>query len=282
MKIGILGMGTFGSTLASYFSKLGHQIYPEEVKDTELIFVVVPSHAVFSVLQKEKDNISNQKIIICSKGFSKNSKKSDKVMLISESLKEEFKNIFFLYGPTIADELKEGKLSGMVLVGGKGKEEIKKEIESDKLHIELSEDVVGVQVGASLKNVMTIFLGIIEESGCGQNAKAYAFTKCVEEIKNFGLALGAKEKTFLGLTCIGDLILCSRNRCLGIELARGKRLEEITNEMNYIPQGIANIKDAKEIAKEKGIKTPIIDSLYSILFENVPLNEAIKVLEKLN
>ncbi|MFA5750941.1 MAG: NAD(P)H-dependent glycerol-3-phosphate dehydrogenase [Candidatus Paceibacterota bacterium] len=282
MKIGILGMGTFGSTLAGYFSKLGHEIYTEEVKDTELIFVVVPSHAVFSALQKEKDNISNQKIVICSKGFSKNPKKSDKAMLISESLEGEFENIFFLYGPTIADELKEGKLSGMVLAGGKGKEEIKKIIESEKLRIELDDDVIGVQIGASLKNVMTIFLGIIEESGCGQNTRSYAFTKCVEEIKNFGLALGAKEKTFLGLTCVGDLILCSRNRCLGIELAKGKGLEEITKEMNYIPQGIANLQDAKRIAKEKGIKTPIIDSLYSILFENSPLNEAIKVLEKLN
>ena len=265
-------MGTFGSVLAEYLSLKGHQILPEQTKDAEMIFVVVPSDVVLDVLLKEKENIVNQKIIICSKGFYKNS------ILISESLEDNFQNIFYLYGPTLAQEIKEGKLSAFVLAGGIGKEEIKKEVESSQVHIELSDDVIGVQVGASLKNVMAIFLGIIEGQNYGENTKAYAFTKCVKEIKNFGLKLGAKEETFLGLSCVGDLTLFSRNRLFGVEIGKERKMETILKELDFTPQGIENTKYAREIAKREGIPIPIIDSLYSILFKNASPQETMRAL----
>ena len=272
MKISILGYGTFGSAIGSYLSKRGHIIYKEEIKDAEVVIMAVPSFVVSEVLLKHKSEITNQKIIICSKGFDKEGE------LISGTLDKEFFNnkIYFLYGPTLAEGLNNGELSAMVLAGGEGKEELKNEIESDILHIELSDDVIGVQVGEALKNVVAIFVGIIEGAGYGQNTRAFIFTKGIQEIRNFGVVLGANPDTFLGLTCAGDLTMISRNRTLGIEFGKGSSLEEITEKMNYSPEGLTTLKNAIMIAKKYSIEIPFMNILHGILFESAPIADAIK------
>lgn len=271
MKIAILGAGTFGSAMAKHLSRLRHELTLEEVFGSEVIFVSVPSYAVVSALLKVRKDIKNQKIVICTKGFASEEK------LISEAVKGEFPNdVFFLYGPTLAEELSNGELSAMVLAGGEGKEELKKEIESETLRIELSDDVIGVQVGAALKNVVTIFVGILEGAGYHENAQAFIFTRGVQEIKKIGVALGANPDTFLGLTCVGDLTLRSRNRRLGIELGKGRKIDEITAEMGYVPEGINALKNAKIMARKIGIKAPFIETVYAIIFEDMPTKEAIQ------
>ena len=142
MKIAILGHGVFGEAMDTYLSRIGHSIEIDKISESELVFVCVPSFAVVSTLLKFKKSIKDQKIIICSKGFSEDGK------LLSDALGIDFlsKNIFFFYGPTIADEIKRGILSGVVVAGGDGKEEIKKIIESDSLIVELTDDIIGVQV----------------------------------------------------------------------------------------------------------------------------------------
>lgn len=275
MKIALLGKGTFGSVFASYLSCRGHDVQIDKIENPQIIFVCVPSYAVVSALLKEKDKIADQKIIICSKGFASEKK------LLSEALKEKFKNeIFFLYGPTIAEELEKGELSAMVLAGGEGKEKLKKQIESETLRIELSDDIIGAQVGAALKNVATIFVGIAEGAGYGENTQAYIFTKGVQEIQKIGVALGAEQNTFFGLTCVGDLTLHSRNRYLGIELGKGRNLDDIILEMHYIPEGINALKNAKAMTERLGIDTPLIRLLYSIIFGNYSIQDAIKEIRK--
>jgi glycerol-3-phosphate dehydrogenase (NAD(P)+) len=271
MKITILGKGIFGTAMASYLSKMGHSVSVDTINGSEIIFVCVPSNIVLSSLLNLQKEITNQKIVICSKGFAGEGK------FISEVIKEKFKNeIFFLYGPTLAGELEKESLSGMVLAGGKGKDEIKKQIESENLHIELSDDVVGVEVGATLKNIMAILIGIIQGAECGKNTDAFIFTKAVEEIKNIGLKLGARADTFLGLSCVGDLFLSSRNRLLGVELGRGRKLEEIIKETNYTPAGIFALKEAKIMTQKWSIDAPLTELLYKIIFENYPIKEAMK------
>lgn len=272
MKIAILGYGVFGSAVAAHLSRIGHDIQAEEASGSELIFVCVPSFAVLQVLLDNKNKITNQKIIICSKGFSENGR------LISDVLKEDFNsaNLFFLYGPTIAEELKHNIFSGMVLAGGEGKEEMKKQIESDTLRIELTNDIIGVQVGAAMKNAITIFVGIVEGASYGQNTQAYIFTKGVQEAQKLGVALGAEACTFLGLTCLGDLTLRSRNRLLGIELGKGCKLEEIKAGITYPKEGITTIENAKIIGKKLGIDLPFINTLHSIIFEGVSIDEGLK------
>lgn len=271
MKITILGNGIFGSAITSYLSKRGHHVVSDVIENSEIIFICATSNLVLPSLLKLQKEIMDQKIVICSKGFAEGGK------LISEILKENFKNeIFFLSGPTLAEELNKEVPSGMVLAGGKGKEEIKKIIESENLHIELSDDVIGVEISATLKNVMSIFIGIAQGAGYGQNTSAFIFTKAAQEMKNIGIALGAKEQTFLGLSCIGDLFLSSRNRLFGIELGRGHEPEEIIAEIKHTPAGVFDIKDAQMMVKKLNINAPIINSLYKIIVENYPARDTIK------
>jgi glycerol-3-phosphate dehydrogenase (NAD(P)+) len=271
MKTTILGKGMFGSAMSSYLTKRGHSIVFDKIDNSEIIFVCVPSNRVLPALLEVQKEIAGQKIVICSKGFAGEGK------FISEVFKEKFKNeIFFLYGPTLAEELEKEVPSGMVLAGGDGKEEIKKEIESENLYIELSNDVIGVEVGAALKNIMAILIGIVEGAGYGQNTSALIFTKAVQEIENIGLKLGGKIDTFLGLSCVGDLYLSSRNRCLGVELGKGKKLEEIIKETNYTPAGVFALKDAKIMIEKSNINAPLIKLLYKIMFENYPIKNAIE------
>ena len=272
MKITILGHGVFGSAIATYLSRLGHDIEVDKINGSELVFVCTPSFAVLPVLKSYQDKLTNQKIIICSKGF------SDDGRLLSEILKEEFpdKEFFFFYGPTIAEEIIAGVYSGVVLAGGDGREEIKKQIESENLVVETTDDIIGVQVGASMKNVVTIFVGIVEGALYGQNTKGYILTKILQEVERFGVALGAKPETFMGLTCIGDITLRSRNRNLGVQLGKGRDLGDILTEMHYTQEGIASIKNARIISKKLGIKLPYIDILYSIIFEKLPIDKGIR------
>lgn len=271
MKISILGKGVFGKAVASHLIKKGHEVFFDDVKGSELIFICVSSHIFLNTVLEYKKDITDQKIIICTKGFASGEK------LLSEALEENLKNdFFFLYGPTLANELEAGEISGMVLAGGKGKEEIKKEIESENLRIEVSDDMIGVQIGGALKNVITIFTGVAEGANYGQNAQAFIFTKGLEEIQKIGIALEAKENTFLGLSCVGDLTLYSRNRQFGIEIGKGKTVEEFIKENNYIPEGLNAIKDIKTIAKSRNIEINFINLLYGVMFENLEMEEAIK------
>jgi len=272
MKISILGCGVFGSAIATRLSLKGHIIIEEEIGDSEIILVAVPSYAVSDVLLSHKSKIINQRIIICSKGFDKNGD------LLSLVLEKEFpeNSIYFLYGPTLAEELRSGYFSIMVLAGGKDKEILKKEIELENFRIELSDDVVGVQIGAALKNVVAIFIGLVEGAGLGENTQAFICSKGLQEIHQIGIKLGAKTDTFLGFACAGDLFLRSRNRILGIEIGKGRTLEEATEEMIYPNEGIASLKNILKMEKTLGLNLIFFRLLYSVVFEKMPTKEAVK------
>lgn len=275
MKISILGCGVFGSALKTHFSKKNYIIYSEEIKDAEVVLVAVPSYMVLSVLSGFKNEIKDQKIIICSKGFDESGK------LLSEVLEVEFPNndILFLYGPSLANEIENGDFSAMVLAGkGDSKIELKKQIESDSLYIEISDDIIGVQVASAMKNIITIFVGIMEGANYGQNARAFVFTKGIQEIQKFGLAFGANPNTFLGLTCVGDLTLQSRNRDLGISLGKGRKAEEFTPELGSPQEGLATLRIVKNMAERLGIEAPFINTLYSVIFEGLSIGEALQKL----
>ena len=272
MKISILGYGTFGQAIATRLIINGHEILINEVKGSDMILVATPSYRVKEALLEHKDFIINQKIIICSKGFNEDGD------LISTVLGKEFphNSIYFLYGPTLAEGLINGDLSAMVLAGGSSKEEVKKQIESQNLKIELSDDVVGVQIGAAMKNVVTIFVGIAEGASYGQNTQAYIFTKGLQEIQKLGVSLGAEPNSFIGLTCSGDLSLRSRNRLLGIEIGKGRKIENIVAKKKYMLEGLATIKNHKNISSKLGVELPFVDILFSIIFEGYSVEEGIR------
>jgi len=273
MKISILGYGTFGGALGSHLVLKGHKIIKEKIEvDTEVVIVAVPSYAVTDVLIAHKDEINTQKIIICSKGFDKSGD------LFSNILEKEFPNnqIYFLYGPTLADELESGVLSVFVLAGGEGREKLKKEIESEKIRIVLSSDVIGVQVSAALKNTVGIFLGIIEGAGMGQNTQGFIYSMGLQQIRNIGVSLGANPDTFLGFACAGDLFVKSRSRNIGVEIGRGKDPKKLLDEITFPKEGINSLENILKM--ESRIKTDIFffKIINSVIFGELTAEDGVR------
>lgn len=278
MKISILGNGSFGSAMGEVLSKKGHTVFLEDqISECDLILVATPSYAVVEALAHYKDIIKDQKIIVCSKGFDSDGN------LLSAGLGKDFPNnkIYFLYGPTLADELKKEVLSVMVLAGDDGREDLKKEIESNYLVIKTTDDVVGVQVGASLKNTVGIFIGLVEGACIGRNTEALVYTKGLEEIKKVGVALGGNKETFSCYTCAGDMFLRSRSRNLGCEMGKGRTFEEVDKELVYPKEGIASLKGLLKREKDISVDLSFFRIIHQIIFEDLPMKEAIEKLAKI-
>ncbi len=278
MKISILGHGVFGSAIASRLVLNKHTIIKEKIKDSDAILVSVPSYAVVGVLTSHKDEITDQRIIICSKGFDKDGG------LFSYALEKEFPNnkIYFLYGPTLAEELRAGVFSVMVLAGGEGKEKLKEEIELENLRIQLSEDIVGVQVGAALKNTVGIFVGLVEGAGYGENTQGFVYSKGLQEIQKIGIYMGAKPETFLGFTCAGDLFLRSRSRMLGVEIGKGRSFDEVSKEMTYPKEGISSLNNILKMANTlEGVDLRFFRLIHAVVFEGMSVHDAVRKLAEI-
>jgi glycerol-3-phosphate dehydrogenase (NAD(P)+) len=310
MKVSILGGGAFGSALAIHLSKKNANItvweffdhiatklqierksdalpgmtLPENVKFTsnikesiefaELIVVAVPSEKIEETFNSVKDLIKDQKIVVCSKGFTADHKLL--TVAISDILQD--KEIYYLSGPTIALELAKGNLAGMVLAGPDFHEEIVELFKSDYLRIEFSKDQIGCQVGAALKNVINILVGITEGLELGEDTKAYIFTKGLEEIANIGVAMGAQRETFYGLTCMGDLTLNSRNRNVGIKIGKGQTVEQIQAEIGQTLEGLKALEHAKALKESLNVHAPMIDALNEIVYSKADIAKTIKAL----
>lgn len=303
MDIAILGGGSFGMALAIHLARNGSNIrvweFVEEnaqemqekrvckllggvsipdniiissnMKETlitsSLVLLVVPSSKVESTMEKASQSLGEQPIIICSKGFASG------LRLLSEVVDEHASgSIYCLYGPTHAEEICKGMFSGIVLAGEENKDDYKKVIESENLKVDLSGDIIGVQVSAALKNILAVFIGILHGMGLGDNAKAYFMTKGLEEIKQIGLKWGGQEETFYGLAGLGDVIVTctsehSRNRHVGEEIGKGRKLTDVLKEMEMVAEGVTTVKEAMALQERFDIELPIISALFEILFE---------------
>ncbi len=315
MKLTILGGGSWGTALAVHLAKNNHQIkiwefvaeqaremqekricrllpeaplhqnifvsssMDEVLPGTEVLLVVVPSDKVESALEKVKLLAKPKIIIICSKGFGTN------LRLLSKIAKEKFSksDIYCLYGPTHAEEVCKGMFSGIVLAGGSKKKSLQKMMVSKDLKVELSNDFIGVQVCAALKNILAVFVGLVDGMGLGDNAKAYIMTKGLEEIQQVGLKMGAKKETFYGLAGIGDVIVTctskhSRNHYVGEQVGKGRKLEEVLAEMKMVAEGITTLQQAVHLSGKYKLKLPLINGLYDVLYKG---KDPRKVLEEM-
>jgi glycerol-3-phosphate dehydrogenase (NAD(P)+) len=312
MKIAILGGGSWGTALAVHLArndksvkvweffeeqakqmqderickllpeiKLAENIFisskmEEVLADSELVLLVVPSNHVQRTIDQAKQFINNQDIIICSKGFGPDLK------LLSDIVKEKVSGkVYCLYGPTHAEEVCKGMYSGIVLAGGEGKEKLQKFIESENFKVDLTDDIIGVQIAAALKNILAVFIGVLDGMQLGDNSKAYIMTRGLNEIKEVGVALGAKEETFYGLAGIGDMIVTctsehSRNRHVGVEVGKGRKLQEVIDEMAMVAEGITTLKEAIGLKEKTGLELPLITGLYEILFNGKDPKEVLK------
>ena len=314
MKIAILGGGSWGTALAVHLARNDHSVkvwefFEEQAKemqekrvckllpeaklpenifvshqmkdvlvDFELLLLVVPSNYIEKTIEEAKEFIDNQDIVICSKGFGPDLK------FLSDVVKEKVSGeIYCLYGPTHAEEVCKEMYSGIVLAGGSGKEDLQEMFVSENLKVDLTDDLIGVQVAAALKNILAVFIGVLDGMGLGDNAKAYIMTRGLEEIKNVGIALGGKEETFYGLAGIGDMIVTStsphsRNRHVGVEVGKGRKLDEVIKEMAMVAEGVTTLKEAIGLKEKTGLELPLISGLYGILFDGKDPNEVLKTI----
>jgi glycerol-3-phosphate dehydrogenase (NAD(P)+) len=314
MKIAILGGGSWGTALAVHLAKNNHEVkmweffaeqaekmqnerlcpllpgaklnenifvssnMEEVLTNSELVLLVVPSDKAELTLQSAQPYLTTQDIVICSKGF------ANDLRLISDVVKEKVSgNVYCLYGPTHAEEVCKGMFSGIVLAGSENQKKIKTVFENESFKVDLSDDLIGVQVAAALKNILAVFIGVLDGMGLGDNAKAYVMTKGLAEIKQVGLKWGAKEETFYGLAGVGDMIVTctsehSRNRFAGKEVGKGRKLDEVIKEMNMVAEGVNTAKLVPELINKFDLQIPLLKGLHEILFDEKDPKEILKEL----
>ncbi|WP_053956919.1 NAD(P)H-dependent glycerol-3-phosphate dehydrogenase [Inediibacterium massiliense] len=316
-NICVLGAGSWGTALAISLSKKGHDVnlwmrnkeqfeqmqktrenikylsgvllpenihlfsdIHEAVKDTQVILLTVSSQAVRKVIGQCKEIISSDQIIVnAAKGLENNT-----LLRISQVVEQELpKNSFaVLSGPSHAEEVCRDMPTTLVVASKSKKvaEYIQDIFISPKLRIYTNPDVVGVELGGALKNVIALGAGVSDGLGFGDNAKAALMTRGITEIARLGSAMGADMSTFAGLTGIGDLIVTctsmhSRNRRCGIKIGEGKKLEEAIESIGMVVEGVVTTKVAYELSKKYNIDMPITSEIYNILYHNHNVKEAV-------
>lgn len=317
-NIAIIGSGSWGVALAIYLAKQGKKVkiwsfakeeadlinnekkckflpnitlpegiectlsYEEAIKNSEIILHVTPSKFTRSIVKEYKKFVTNQPIIICSKGFEKDSLKT-----LDEVIEEEMPEakIGVLSGPSHAEEVSIG-VPTVLVVASKHEdvlEMVQKDFMSKDLRIYTSKDVKGVELGGALKNIIAFCAGTAAGIGLGDNSFAALITRGLTEISRLGIALGGEKDTFYGLSGLGDLIVTclsehSRNRKAGKLIGQGKTLEETKKEVGMTIESIDNIEVAYELAKINNIEMPIVQMVYDVLYNKLDPKKAVEIL----
>lgn len=254
--------------------------FEEVIKDVDFILHVTPSKFTRSTFKQYKQFVGNTPIIICGKGFEKETLETlDEV--IFDELPEA--KVGVLSGPSHAEEVSVAVPTALVVASKHQSilKNIQETFSSDKMRIYTSNDVKGVELGGALKNIIAFCAGVAAGIGLGDNSFAALITRGLKELVRLGVELGGKEETFYGLSGLGDLIVTclsehSRNRKAGFLIGKGKTLEETKQEVGMVIESIDNIEVAHELAKLHNIEMPIVETVYKVLYENLNPQEAVK------
>lgn len=259
----------------------------KEAASADIIIFAVPSKFIRNTFKELKGTIKSKKIVNLSKGFESTSLKT-----ISQLAEEVFGQKILeqwvtISGPSFARELASNHPTVVVACSGNQAyvEDIQGDFSSDVLRIYRCDDLIGIEVSGSMKNIMAIASGIVNGCGYGYNTTASLITRASVEISRFGLKLGARQETFWGLAGIGDLMLTcfghlSRNFQLGQRIARGETLSQIEESSAMVAEGVETTKAVKQLSDKLGIEMPITNEVYEILFNNKNPHEALKGLMK--
>ena len=314
-NIAIIGSGSWGVALGIHLAKLGNKVkiwsfmqeeadlinnerkckflpevtlpegiycttsYEEAIKDSEIILHVTPSKFTRNTVKEYKKYVTNQTIVICTKGFEKETLSS-----LDEVFKQEIPNLKLavLSGPSHAEEVSKAVPTAMVIASEN--EEIANKLRdifmNENLRVYTSKDVKGVELGGALKNIIAFCAGVAAGIGLGDNTFAALITRGLCEISRLGVALGGKYETFYGLTGLGDLIVTclsehSRNRTAGKLMGQGKTLEEARNLIGMVIEGVDNIEVAYELAQKYDVDMPIVNAVYDMLYNNLSPKEGV-------
>ncbi len=255
----------------------------EVLDQAESIFLVVPSHVVGEVIQKVKVLIKpNQYLVSCSKGLDeKNLERLSQVIQKSVPPANRAK-VAVLSGPTHAEEVSRG-LPSAAVVASEDRETasyFQNTIMDNHFRIYSSPDVIGVELGGAVKNIIAIAAGVCDGMGFGDNTKAALITRGLSEISRLGKAEGAQPQTFSGLAGLGDLIVTcasrhSRNWKFGFRIGQGKSTEEALKEINQTVEGLRTTQTVYQLAKRTGTEMPITQKVYQVLFQGLSPREGV-------
>ncbi len=320
MKISVIGAGSFGTAMALVAARCGNEVmlwahdprvaegmrssktnavylpdipFSDNITPTsdlaeaaafsDTLFMVVPSHHYRGVLTQLRSHLKNRVFIISgTKGIENET--LERMSEVSKAvLGEQMQSFAVLSGPTFAVEAARGDPS-VAVVASKDVDfakTVQQAISGSTFRLYHSDDVVGVELGGSLKNVIAIAAGVLEGLGLGYNTNAALVTRGLREITRLGMALGGKLESFAGLAGMGDLVLTctgglSRNRRVGVQLGRGKRLPDILSETREVAEGVKTSKSAKDLADRHAIEMPITTEMYRVLYEDETAKAAIQ------
>jgi len=253
------------------------------VSNADALIFAVPSFALRGIAhQLNHFEISPNLFINVAKGI-----ENETLMRMSEVLKDELPGRFHnkiasVYGPSHAEEVAQNLPTSVVAASENEAvaEQARDLFFTDFFRVYHSSDIIGVELGGSLKNVVAIAVGIADGLGYGDNTRAAIITRAAVEMKRLGIALGSREETFNGLSGIGDLIVTctsrhSRNRYVGEQLGKGKQLEAILAEMKMVAEGVKTAQSVHDLSRKLNIEVPICDEVYRILFEQKNPQQAV-------
>lgn len=319
-EVGIIGAGSWGTALSLLLYKNGNQVtvwsaleneiqmlkeereqkdklpgvkLPEDmifttdleeaIKGKDVLVLAVPSPFTRSTSAKMKPYVKDGQIIVnVAKGIEETT-----LMTLSEIIEEEIPqaNVAVLSGPSHAEEVGRG-LPTTIVAGSKDKataEYLQNLFMSEVFRVYTSSDVLGIELGAALKNVVALAAGIADGLGYGDNTKAALITRGIAEIARLGIVMGGRIETFYGLTGIGDLIVTcasmhSRNRRAGILIGKGATMEEAMAEVKMVVEGVYSAKAGYVLSKKYQVSMPIIEQVNKVLFEGASAADAVKEL----
>ncbi|MDA8442401.1 MAG: NAD(P)H-dependent glycerol-3-phosphate dehydrogenase [Peptococcaceae bacterium] len=307
-KVAVIGAGSWGTALAVLLARKGHPVclygrsaefmgqlqvsqqnqrylpgvmFPKlllptfdlaaTLSDAQLVILAVPSHAVRETVGAIKPLLARDCVVVnTAKGF-----EQEKLLRLSQVLASELDNCSFavLSGPSHAEEV--GRDLPTTVVAAAHSREVAERVQdyfmTPHFRVYTNPDVIGVELGGALKNIIALCTGIAEGLGFGDNTKAALMTRGLAEIARLGVAMGAKAPTFAGLTGVGDLIVTctsmhSRNRRAGILLGQGKPLKQVLEEVGMVVEGVLTTRGAYALAERYGVEMPIVEQAYSVLF----------------
>ncbi|MGL4523598.1 MAG: NAD(P)H-dependent glycerol-3-phosphate dehydrogenase [Bacilli bacterium] len=255
----------------------------EHIED---ILIVVPTSAVRAVAKVLAKNLNKPvRITHASKGIEPGTFKRISEMIAEEIPAELIKDIVVLSGPSHAEEvaLRQPTTVSAASANMEAAEYVQHMFSNDYFRVYTSPDMVGVEIGGALKNIIAIAAGMTDGLGYGDNARAALITRGLAEITRLGVKLGANPLTFAGLTGVGDLIVTctskhSRNWRCGYALAQGESLDKVLENMGMVVEGVHTISAAYELAQRENVELPITFALYKVLFENLSPTEGVGLL----
>lgn len=318
-KVAVLGPGSWGTALAKVLAENGHDVriwgnnpaqideintyhtnrhylpdlkipdsilgcknLKEAIDGADAVLFVVPTKAMRIVAKEFSKIVTGDPVIIhASKGLEQDSHKRISEILAEEIPEENRQGIVVLSGPSHAEEVAVHDIT--TITAASDNEELAKYVQklfmNEYLRIYTNTDVIGVEMGAALKNIIAIGAGALHGLSYGDDAKAAIMTRGLAEISRLGVAMGANPLTFIGLSGVGDLIVTctsvhSRNWRAGNLLGKGHNLDEVLENMGMIVEGVATTKAAKELSEKMEVQMPITETIYSVLYEGKDVRQA--------